>query len=54
MLSKIDFIKIISVLDKFSTLCDEIGVKFGKYTDEELLEILHHYRNYRLGDKPPF
>jgi hypothetical protein len=46
--------KIVSVLDEFSKLCDEKGVKFGKFTDEQLLEILHIYRNYRLGDKPPF
>lgn len=51
---KIDFLKIVSLLDDFGKLCEEKGIKFNKYTEEQLLEILYAYRNYRGGDKPPF
>lgn len=51
---KTDFLKIVSLLDEFRKLCDSKGVKFAKYTEDELLQILMAYRNYRTGDKPPF
>jgi hypothetical protein len=51
---KNDFLKIVSLLDEFSKLAQEKGVKFNKYTEEELLQVLYLYRNYRTGDKPPF
>jgi hypothetical protein len=53
-LPKQDFLKIVSLLDEFGTMCDKRGIKFAKYTEEELLQILKAYRNYRTGDKPPF
>lgn len=51
---KIDFIKIVRLLDEFGVLADKHGVKFGAYTEDQLLEILYMYRNYRTGDEPPF
>lgn len=51
---KIDFIKIVSLLDDFAKLADAKEVKFAKYTPEQLMEILKMYRNYRTGDEPPF
>lgn len=51
---KIDFLKIVSLLDDFGKLCEEKGIKFNKYTEAQLLEVLYAYRNYRGGDKPPF
>lgn len=54
MIDKIDFYKIVSVLDDFSKLCEDKGVKFGIYTPEELMQILIWYKNYKTGDKPPF
>lgn len=51
---KIDFLKIVSLLDDFGKLAEAKGVKFGAYTEEELLQILYAYRNYRLSDPPPF
>jgi len=51
---KDDFLKIVSLLDEFGELCKEKGVKFNKYTEEELLQILYLYRNYKTGDLPPF
>lgn len=49
-----DLLKIISLLDEFSRLAQEKGVKFSKYTEEQLLEVLYLYRNYKTGDEPPF
>jgi len=51
---KTDFLKIVSLLDAFGKLAQENGVKFNKYTEEQLLEVLYMYRNYKTGDKPPF
>ena len=51
---KNDFLSIVSLLDEFGKLCAEKGVKFNKYTEEELLQILYLYRNYKTGDLPPF
>jgi Cdc6-like AAA superfamily ATPase len=51
---KIDFLKIVDLLDEFGKLATARGIKFNKYTEEQLLEILYAYRNYRTGDKPPF
>jgi len=51
---KIDFLKIVNLLDEFGKLCAERDIKFNKYSEEELLQILKAYRNYRAGDKPPF
>lgn len=51
---KVDFLKIVSLLDDFGELCQEKGIKFNKYTEEELLQILYLYRNYKTGDLPPF
>lgn len=51
---KNDFLKIISLLEEFGNLCEAKGVKFNKYTEEELLQILYLYRNYKTGDLPPF
>lgn len=51
---KIEFMKIVSLLDEFGKLCESKGVKFKQYSEEELLQILYAYRNYRTGDKPPF
>jgi hypothetical protein len=51
---KNDFLKIVSLLDAFSKLAQEKGIKFNKYTEEQLLEVLYMYRNYKTGDKPPF
>lgn len=46
--------KIVNLLDEFGKLCEAKGVKFKQYSEEELLQILYAYRNYRTGDKPPF
>lgn len=54
MINKIDFLKIASMLDEFGELCDRQNIKFNKFTEEELLELLKMYKNYKLGDKPPF
>ena len=51
---KNDFLKIVRLLDKFGELAQAEGVKFNKYTEEQLLEILYMYRNYKTGDEPPF
>jgi hypothetical protein len=51
---KNDFLKIVSLLDAFGKLAQEKGVKFNKYTEEQLLEVLYMYRNYKTGDEPPF
>lgn len=51
---KKDFLSIVSLLDEFGKLCEDKGVKFNKYTEEELLQILYLYRNYKTGDLPPF
>lgn len=51
---KNDFLKIVSLLDEFGKLAQEKGIKFNKYTEEQLLEVLYMYRNYKTGDKPPF
>jgi len=51
---RIEFIKIVSLLDEFGKLCEAKDIKFNKYTEEQLLEILYAYRNYRAGDVPPF
>jgi hypothetical protein len=49
-----DFLKIVSLLDEFGKLAQAKGIKFNKYTEEQLLEVLYMYRNYKTGDKPPF
>lgn len=51
---RIDFLKIVNLLDEFGKLCEAKGIKFNKYTEEELHEILMWYKNYKLGDPPPF
>jgi hypothetical protein len=51
---KKEFYALVSLLDEFGKLCEEKEIKFNKYTEEELLQILYLYRNYRTGDKPPF
>lgn len=51
---RIDFLKIVSLLDEFGKLAEAKGVKFGAYSEEELLQVLYAYRNYKLGDPPPF
>lgn len=51
---KEEFLKIVSFMDEIIELADSYGVKFGKYSEEQLLEVLYAYRNYRTGDKPPF
>jgi hypothetical protein len=51
---KIEFVKIVSLLDEFGKLAEAKGVKFGSYTEEELLQVLYAYRNYKMSDPPPF
>ena len=51
---KKDFFAIVKLLDEFGALADKHGVKFAAYTEEQLLEVLYLYRNYRTGDEPPF
>lgn len=53
-IQKIDFLKIVNLLDEFGKLCESKGIKFNKYTEEELMQILMWYKNYKLGDLPPF
>lgn len=54
LIPKEDFIKIVSLLSEFEKLCSEKNIKFNKYTEEELLNILYIYKNWKKGDKPPF
>lgn len=51
---KDDFLKIVNFMDEIVALADKHGVKFGAYSEEQLLEVLYAYRNYRISDKPPF
>jgi hypothetical protein len=51
---KNDFLKIVSFMDEITELADKHGVKFGAYSEEQLLEILYLYRNFKTGDNPPF
>lgn len=51
---KQDFLKIVNFMDDITALADKHGVKFGAYSEEQLLEVLYAYRNYRISDKPPF
>jgi hypothetical protein len=51
---KQDFLNIVALLDEFGKLAQAKGIKFNKYTEAQLLEILYLYRNYKTGDKPPF
>ena len=53
---KRDIITIIDLLDDFTKMCDERGVRFGKYTEDQLMAFLQLYKKYRIGqlEKPPF
>lgn len=53
-IKRMDFYKIVELLNEFSVLCEQKGIKFSQYTEEELLQILMWYKNFKLGDKPPF
>jgi hypothetical protein len=51
---RVDVIKIISCLSVFAEECEKQGVKFNKYTEEELYKILMMYRAWKLSGEPPF
>jgi len=53
-LQKIDKIKIIHLLKDFEQMCEERGIKFSRFTEEELMEILMLYKAYRSSGDPPF
>jgi hypothetical protein len=50
----IERMRIIECLAIFQKACEERGVKFGRYTEDELLEILMLYKQYVTGEKPDF
>lgn len=52
--NRIDVIKIISCMSIFADECEKSGVKFNKYSEEDLLKILYMYRAYKLSGEPPF
>jgi hypothetical protein len=54
LISKVDFYKIVDLLDSFEKLCIDRNIKFNKFTEEELMQVLMWYKNYKTGDKPPF
>lgn len=52
--NRVDVIKIISCLSVLADECEKQGVKFNKYTEEELYKILRMYRAWKLSGEPPF
>jgi Cdc6-like AAA superfamily ATPase len=52
--SRVEVLQIIDCMKILSDACEERGVKFSKYTEEELYKILRIYRAWRLSDEPPF
>lgn len=51
---RVEVIKIINCLKVLSDACEESGVKFSKYSEEELYKILRMYRAWRMSGEPPF
>ena len=54
LIPKEEFYSIVNLLSDFEKLCNERNIKFSKYTEEQLLNVLYIYRNWKKGDKPPF
>lgn len=52
--SRVEVIKIIDCLKILSDACEERGVKFSQYNEDELYKILRMYRAWRLSGEPPF
>lgn len=52
--SRIEVIKILNCMSVFADACEASGVKFNKYSEEELLKIMYIYRAWKLSGAPPF
>jgi hypothetical protein len=51
---KIELMRIIECLSVFQDACESRGVKFNKFSEEDLLEIIYLYKAYKLSGEPPF
>ena len=51
---KIEIIKIFNCMHLFAQACEDSGVKFNRYTEEELFKILMMYKAWVLSGPPPF
>lgn len=50
-----DVLSIINMLKTFEQLCEERDIKFGKYTPEQVWEVVRLYKNWKTyPDSPPF
>jgi hypothetical protein len=52
--SRVEVMKILNCMHVFADACEASGVKFNKYTEEELFKILMMYRAWRQSGEPPF
>lgn len=51
---KNDVLKIIDIMSIIEKACDERGIKFSKFSKDELYELFMIYRAYKLSPPPPF
>ena len=51
---KIEVLKIIEIMAILEKECESRGIKFSKFTQEQMYELFMIYRAYRLSGEPPF
>ncbi len=51
---RIEVLKIIDIMSILEKACEERGIKFSKFSKDELYELFMVYRAYKLSGAPPF